>query len=136
MTSQMTRFLSMLFKDLLLFSENAAQRPSYADFWRPYRFPGTRRATLAAYVRSLCRSHVSSVGELRRTLRPGRPSTRTPRRISRLFGRSPRRQRRARRRAPGRRLLSPTDWAARRKERHRLCDLRELPAALRRENRL
>src|SRR5881396_2517698 len=73
MTSQMTRFLSMLFKDLLLFSENAAQRPSYADFWRPYRFPGTRRATLAAYVRSLCRTHVSGVGELRRTLRPGRP---------------------------------------------------------------
>src|SRR5881397_659337 len=66
MTSQMTRFLSMLFKDLLLFFQTAAEGPSYADFAPPHRFPGTRRATLRACARSLCRSLVSYVRERHR----------------------------------------------------------------------
>src|SRR5438105_15255576 len=89
-TSQMTRFLSMLFKDLLLFSEAAAEGPSYADFSPPYMSPWTLHGRLRACARSLCRSHVSIVGELRRTLSPGRPSARTHHRFSMLFYRSSR----------------------------------------------
>src|SRR5436853_44227 len=84
-TSQMTRFLSMLFKDLLLFSETAtASRPSYADSSPRNRFPGTRRARLPAYAHSLCRSHVSNVEEPHRTPRPGTLSARKRRLVSGL----------------------------------------------------
>src|SRR5438105_14110570 len=72
MTSQMTRFLSMLFKDLLLFFAAAANDPSYADFSTRHRFPGTRRARRRACARSLCRIHVSNVAILLRTPRRGR----------------------------------------------------------------
>src|SRR3954462_15736944 len=58
MTSQMTRFLSMLFKDLLLFSAATAEGPSYADFSPPRRFPGIRHARLPACVLLLCRNPV------------------------------------------------------------------------------
>src|SRR3977135_4509485 len=63
-TSQMTRFLSMLFKDLLLFSETAAEGPSYADFSPRHRSPWTRRARLRACAQPLGRTHVSNVAEL------------------------------------------------------------------------
>src|SRR5213082_657683 len=71
MTSQMTRFLSMLFKDLLLFFAAATSDPSYADSLPRHRFPGTRRARQPAYARSLWRIHVSNVAILRRTPLPG-----------------------------------------------------------------
>src|SRR2546421_5452286 len=73
MTSQMTRFLSMLFKDLLLFFAAEASLASYADFSPRHRFPGTHRATPVACARSLCRSPVSNVAELRQKRRRGMP---------------------------------------------------------------
>src|SRR5689334_23646182 len=98
-TSQMTRFLSMLFKDLLLFSETpTASRPSYADSSLRHRFPGTRHVRLRAYARSLCRSHVSNVQERLRTPLPGTLSARKLHRISGLFGRNPSRRTKARQR--------------------------------------
>src|SRR3954469_14982159 len=72
MTSQMTKFLSILFKDLLLFFAAEADLASYADFVPRRRFPGTRRVMPPACVRRLCRIAVLIAAILRRTPRRGR----------------------------------------------------------------
>src|SRR5262249_51305575 len=88
----------------------ASGGPSYADFLRRRKFPGTRRARLRACARSLCRSHVSNVRERHRMLLPGTFSARGRRRISGPFGRSPSPRMKAPPRALDRRLVCPTDW--------------------------
>src|SRR5437763_17199740 len=69
MTRQMTRFLSMLFKDLLLFFATEADLQSYADFVPPRTFSGTRRPMPPACARRLCRIAVLLTAILRPTPR-------------------------------------------------------------------
>src|SRR5438067_4743121 len=116
MTSQMTRFLSMLFKDLLLFFAAEADLASYADFSPRRTFPGTRRVRRPACVRPLCRIAVSIAAILRRTPRRRRLSARILRRSLRPFGKNRAQHRRVPRRAIDRRLVSPTGSATHRKE--------------------
>src|SRR5438874_5941027 len=71
MTSQMTRFLSILFKDLLLVSATSGEDRCYADFLRRHRFHWTPRVWRAAFAPRLWQILVSNVAAPRRTLRRG-----------------------------------------------------------------